>query len=145
MRIHDIAAYAAVAGLIVLGGCASDSAPAVQPATAPQQTAPAGRDVLAKLQGRWVNADRGYGTVMRGLTITAAGDVRIEAPMERRNMMQFDGVEGGALIFRAIFYNRADVCTPVGDPPQTLNCAFHETRSARPREGSYTLQRQPAN
>ena len=33
---------------------------------------------------------------------------------------------------------------PAGDPPQTLNCAYHETRSARPQEGSYTLVRQPA-
>lgn len=130
-----------IIGAAILGACSSPPATTAPPPAA--SAASGGSEVLSRLQGSWRNPDRSYGTVVRGITISPAGEVSFEPPFDRRSAMMFDGVQGGALIFRAIFFNRADVCTPSDDPPQTLNCAFQETRGARPREGSYTLVRQP--
>ena len=129
-----------IAGAIV--GCAAPmEAPPPPAPLAP--TAPAVGS-LASLAGRWVNPDQRQDTLVLAMTIAPDGRVDVDRPHDPRRAIAFEAFRDGAIVLRARYFSRSDVCVPAGEVPvQRLNCTFSAT-TARPREGSYVLTRASA-
>lgn len=76
-----------------------------------------------------------------GMTISPDGTVGIDPPHDPRQSFAFEAFRDGAIILRARYFMRTDVCVPAGEAPvQRLDCSVTAT-TAQPREGSYVLNR----
>lgn len=137
-----IPSFMRTGGLLAAGMLAACGAPLEAPpppVPLPATTPPVGS--LASLEGRWVNPDQRQESPVLGLTVTAAGEVNVDPPHGPRQAMTFEAFRDGAIILRARYFTRTDVCVPAGGVPvQRLNCTF-SAATARPREGSYVLNR----
>lgn len=131
-----------VGGLVAICAVAGCSAPLEAPPAAPPLPATTPPVMsLDALAGRWVNPDQRQDSLVPGLTVTPDGRVQVDRPHDPRRAIAFEAFRDGTLVLRARYFSRSDVCVPAGGMPvQRLDCTFSAT-TARPREGSYVLNR----